>query len=466
MRGWGSRRLRSPEARSDFRAKLVSIYIDNLNPVVDLKDLWGIFRAFGIVRDIYLSPKLKFMRSRYGFIRFATLKEASRVARLTNGMHVYGRPILSKVVDLNWNDRKNQQVKAQLVRKNRLAYLGNIGNACSEVSFAKVVMESSGRSRIHQKAQVVDALSIDQPLWRYREGERLEYGRRFSNDKLEGKVIHWDAFKGDSRWLKLSLVGVLKSFTDISSVIHGLLRLAWVEFGGVPLDCWCEDFFRRLGWAVGETLFIEEETLVRSTLANGRVLVLIPTGKKCVDSVKVGTSNQNFIVSVKKDPEPIYYKTILRWLGLDWNVDDDNSSLVIRSSMGGGSVSKQGNEKKLKEGSKGNSYLKQKDGKVRRTSVNIKDNSKVSSGKDTSMITDKAMGVDVVGSGKAIMDIESRKNIDHLKEVYFVAADASWEDIRVGCSYSKVGNDDREGPTLDVERVVSFGPKWGWEYCY
>ncbi|KAK2662674.1 hypothetical protein Ddye_001248 [Dipteronia dyeriana] len=388
-----TRRIRSSEARSNFRENLVSIYIDNLNPVEDLKGLWGIFRAFGIVRDIYISPKLKFRRSRYGFIRFATLDEASRVARLTNRMHVYGRPIMSKVTDLNYNERKNQQAKVQLARKNRLAYQGNMGNVRSEVSFAKVVMESSGRSRIHQKAQVEDALSVGQPLCKYREGERLENGR----------------------------------------------RLAWVEFGCVHLDCWCEDFFRRLGWVVGETLFIEEETLARSTLANGRVLVLIPAGKRCVDSVKVVTSNQNFIVSIKEDPKPIYYKTILRWLGLDWNVDDDNSSHVTRSSkggLGGGYASKQEDDKMPNKSSEGNSDTKQEDGKVRRKSVNIYDKPNISSGKDTSMIANKAMGVDMVGSDKAIMDIGSRKNIVLLKEVDLGAMVASKEDIGVGCSYS------------------------------
>ena len=69
------------------------------------------------------------------------------------------------------------------------------------------------------------------------------------------------------------------SVTAWNPAITPQARLAWVEFGGIPLDCWCEDLFKRLGWAVGETLMIEEETLDRSTLANGRVLVLIPTGQ-------------------------------------------------------------------------------------------------------------------------------------------------------------------------------------------
>ena len=87
-----------------------------------------------------------------------------------------------------------------------------------------------------------------------------------------------------------------------------------MEFGGIPLDCWCEEFFKRLSWAVGETLLIEEETLERSTLANGRVLVLIPYGQKCPDVIKVVSRNRSFSINVREDPDSIKHKMI--WTGL------------------------------------------------------------------------------------------------------------------------------------------------------
>ena len=43
------------EGRRDFRDNLHSIFIDNLNEKVDLLCLWGLFKSFGKVRDIYLS---------------------------------------------------------------------------------------------------------------------------------------------------------------------------------------------------------------------------------------------------------------------------------------------------------------------------------------------------------------------------------------------------------------------------
>ncbi|KAK2643838.1 hypothetical protein Ddye_019033 [Dipteronia dyeriana] len=83
--------------RKDFRDGLVSIFIGNLNPEIDSMGLWGIFKVFGKVRDVYLSSKKNFNGSVFAFIRFGTLEEAGKVAKNVNGMHVYGRPIVAKV---------------------------------------------------------------------------------------------------------------------------------------------------------------------------------------------------------------------------------------------------------------------------------------------------------------------------------------------------------------------------------
>ncbi|KAK0595514.1 hypothetical protein LWI29_007411 [Acer saccharum] len=127
--------------------------------------------------------------------------------------------------------------------------------------------------------------------------------KEVSESKMYQKVevMYWDGEGNDTRWLEYSVVGVLKTFTDVSLVVKTLLdsqvffnfyylgdknviwdfrslkdrdsfinnkvlwkdyfssvtawtdaitpqaRLAWVEFRGIPLDCWCENFFQRLG---------------------------------------------------------------------------------------------------------------------------------------------------------------------------------------------------------------------------
>ena len=94
------------ERRSDFRGNLHSIFVDNLDQNVDVQCLWGVFKCFGRVRDIYLPAANKTRKIGFAFVRFATLEEANRVAEKTSGMHIYGWPIKVSVAQQGWNSRK------------------------------------------------------------------------------------------------------------------------------------------------------------------------------------------------------------------------------------------------------------------------------------------------------------------------------------------------------------------------
>ncbi|TXG62753.1 hypothetical protein EZV62_009747 [Acer yangbiense] len=156
-------------------------------------------------------------------------------------------------------------------------------------------------------------------------------------DRME--FLKWDVDAHDSSWLQFCAVGVLKSFSDITPVVRGLRedgyklllftevirilyaitpqsRLSWIELRGIPLNCWCDDFFKSLGWMVEESLTVEEETLNRSKLNCGRVLVLIPTSQSCPGSIKVVTGNASFQIKVREDLNPINSNWISKWLGI------------------------------------------------------------------------------------------------------------------------------------------------------
>ncbi|KAK3221127.1 hypothetical protein Dsin_015097 [Dipteronia sinensis] len=92
--------------RADLRGNLHSIFVDNLNQQADLPCLWGVFKCFGRVRDIYLPAANRSRRSGYAFVRFATLEEAQRVTEMTNGMHIYGWPIKVSVAQYGWKNRR------------------------------------------------------------------------------------------------------------------------------------------------------------------------------------------------------------------------------------------------------------------------------------------------------------------------------------------------------------------------
>ncbi|KAK1567862.1 hypothetical protein Q3G72_017572 [Acer saccharum] len=105
--GRGDGERRSGGYRSDYRDSLYSVFIDNINPMTEVDCLWGVFKVFGRVRDIFLSAKISSRRSRYAFIRFGTREEALKVAKTVHGMHAYGWPINASMAEYDWNDRRS-----------------------------------------------------------------------------------------------------------------------------------------------------------------------------------------------------------------------------------------------------------------------------------------------------------------------------------------------------------------------
>ncbi|KAK1553304.1 hypothetical protein Q3G72_032488 [Acer saccharum] len=58
-----------------------------------------------------------------------------------------------------------------------------------------------------------------------------------------------------------------------------LNEIRWVEVHGVPLNCWCKEFFHKLGGQVGEVLWIDRATECKLRLDIGKLLVLAPVGQ-------------------------------------------------------------------------------------------------------------------------------------------------------------------------------------------
>ena len=85
-------KVRERESRSlakvtnkDYRDGLFSIFVDNLHPSMDQRCLWEIFKTFGRVRDVFMSPSHRMRGSNYAFVRFASMEEVEKVSRLSNG---------------------------------------------------------------------------------------------------------------------------------------------------------------------------------------------------------------------------------------------------------------------------------------------------------------------------------------------------------------------------------------------
>ncbi|KAI9178242.1 hypothetical protein LWI28_024260 [Acer negundo] len=129
---------------------------------------------------------------------------------------------------------------------------------------------------------------------------------KFRHNSLESKdrveTMKWAEDSHDVTEMSLSeaksygkhvFIGGIMDKCDNSSISASM-----GEFKGILLHCWCEEFFKRLGWAVGEPLLVEEELLSREKLDRGKVLVLIPFIQRCPASIKVSTERLSYPILV------------------------------------------------------------------------------------------------------------------------------------------------------------------------
>ncbi|KAK1582855.1 hypothetical protein Q3G72_018902 [Acer saccharum] len=101
-------------------------------------------------------------------------------------------------------------------------------------------------------------------------------------------------------------------------------RPLWVEFWGVPLWCWQKELFLKMGGVIGEALMVEYETCNMSRLDRGRVLVSIPFGTSCPDSIEVEIEGTTFVSMVVVDNQPVLSHWLENHLGLKSEVQFQN----------------------------------------------------------------------------------------------------------------------------------------------
>ncbi|KAK2651612.1 hypothetical protein Ddye_011468 [Dipteronia dyeriana] len=174
--------------RKDFRDSLVSIFIGNLSPVVDSEALWRFFKHFGKVRDVYLSSKKSYCGRCFGFIRFESEEEATKLAKSLNGLDVYGCQMSAKVASYGRNMRR------QPTQQNNQAR-GYKGIWCG-----------SG--------------------W---QGESIGGDPKRAEEMLS---IVWKSQHKDQEWLDKCVVGIVFKFSNLASVNDHLTRRA-IDLGGL-----------------------------------------------------------------------------------------------------------------------------------------------------------------------------------------------------------------------------------------
>ncbi|KAK1555085.1 hypothetical protein Q3G72_021669 [Acer saccharum] len=195
-------RFMAKEVNRDFRDGLFSVFVDNLNHSVDQRSLWNIFKPFGRIRDVFLSFGLKRRGSNYAFIWFATLEEAERMVRQSNGMHVYEWLIVLKMASSSWDNRQRKgwngagRSWGNVNRRggSRANSISTPKRSFADVLGGRVSRKDGNGKKVHEVHKGVE----------------------------EVKEVFWARSKDDQGWLSKGIVGSLKRFDKVSRVNQAL----------------------------------------------------------------------------------------------------------------------------------------------------------------------------------------------------------------------------------------------------
>ncbi|KAK3225722.1 hypothetical protein Dsin_005584 [Dipteronia sinensis] len=190
-RGHGERR--STGGSRDFREKLVSVFIVNLNSKVDVACLWGVFKVFGRVRDAFLSSKNSLRKSRHPFVRFESMEEAIKVANSVDGIHVYGWPISAKIAKFNWNNRRSVEIEKSggRTQSEKMGWYGFLDRGSAEW------VHRNGSKNQRSYAEAV-------------RGPQTGFKEKSGEKKDQDLSTTWKKQKFTANWLSKYAIGTLK----------------------------------------------------------------------------------------------------------------------------------------------------------------------------------------------------------------------------------------------------------------
>ncbi|KAK1548837.1 hypothetical protein Q3G72_023053 [Acer saccharum] len=290
----GERRL--SDDRRDYRDNLFLVFIGNLNPKVDVACLWGVFKVFGRVRDVFLFAKVRARSSYYAFVRFDTIEEASKVAKMVHGMHVYGWPINAKMADHGWKKRRSSEVV-----KNSLEKKGSFIDSDRPNDGGSV--DSSAKEELNHRSYA-DILK----------GEQVHHNRRADKRKIHRLSMSWKKQKTTVERLSRCAIDW---WTPKG-------KLSWINAVGIPMSCWEEAFFLKLGSLFGEMLWIDKETLTRKRLDQAKFLALIPHDWHNSFSTKIIMEESSFEVKIEVDPNPVSSSWLNQILDLEETLSESH----------------------------------------------------------------------------------------------------------------------------------------------
>ncbi|KAK1577181.1 hypothetical protein Q3G72_019617 [Acer saccharum] len=276
---------------------------------------------------------------------------------MTNGMHVYGWTISSKVATTDWDDRRKDGARSQgRTQGESTRFRGNRDISTSRDVKRRGFHHATSNSERSYAEVVYDHKKLDQ----------------HSDFKKADKsiVMSWLERKEEREWLSRCAIGTLSVFCNYDSARNRLkargfsfktsylgdnhilwcfetqldrdgflanrffwedcfsamtkwnvsfipkYKLVWIVCNEIPLFCWNSNFFLKIGGLVGEPLLVEADTVLKNRLDRGKVLVMKDPSLKVPQVVNVQTDHGTFLVSLSEDGNLVEMAWINQHLGI------------------------------------------------------------------------------------------------------------------------------------------------------
>ncbi|KAI9186510.1 hypothetical protein LWI28_017996 [Acer negundo] len=94
-----------------------------------------------------------------------------------------------------------------------------------------------------------------------------------------------------------------------------LIEMAARASRGVPISCWGESFFIKLGNQIGTTVFIEYDTCKGKRLDRGKIQVILPQAWAKDVQINITMEEKIFTVHIEIDPKPVSFRWLVQLLG-------------------------------------------------------------------------------------------------------------------------------------------------------
>ncbi|KAH7843379.1 hypothetical protein Vadar_015904 [Vaccinium darrowii] len=266
-----NRRLDGGRRMSKGRT-VVTIYVDNLSEDMDVAWLGQIFSKYGCVLDAFIPKKRsRGFNSKFGFVRFGSLREAEEAISSLNGMS-YAEAV---------SGSKSNGPRRINIEANPIEWLHRSAVAkLRSLSVMEVIREV-----LHREGA---------PQTEVRDMGGLWVVLTFSSTDSMKSVLEGGKLNSLNKWVE-----EVHQWSPELPIVRR--RNVWISCYGVPLHGWSVATFHKIAQLWGEVLSVDDATVKGTSFAAGKILIAANSWDKINESICLELNGRSFEVRVVED---------------------------------------------------------------------------------------------------------------------------------------------------------------------